>query len=528
MSSLHQGIDLSRFKKIASDGTTSTLKHAKGHEIRIAHKGLSPKMQEHLNNMPVHLADGDPDGEITQAAAEPAQLAQEAPLSVNVTPSSYYPTAQPAQPVQVAQPQMQLVSSPEDDMAEHVKVTHDLATGKIAPETYQSLYGKSDTLGRIGTLFGLLVSGAGSGLAHQSNMVMDMMNKQIDQDLEAQKLNRENKRNFLSLQYQHDLQQAQAAEANMRTLNEGVKGATNAAGGAKALSTMKVPDSENFLKDYMTQANAILTPARAKAKMVVAAANHLDKATQNNPTANAIVKNQVIPAANEQATQGLAAAHEKVKTLGPPPSVSATGRPSVVDENKLTEAIQLGNYAPQGTPGAIPPHDIAQVQKEKGEIGLNRNGAYDWNDSFNNLANMSMAGQIPGVSEGITGAAGLAGSLLGPLGAGVFGTIAHGAGKIAQNAFERQRNIQKEALRQRLGTNKSDASSESLIDSLLPAWNDTPESIAEAHRKGIQHFKSLENSPALDTYANQIEGLKSPFPNLPLNIKKKKGSTGKK
>ena len=55
----------------------------------------------------------------------------------------------------------------------------DLANGHIEPKTYHDLYAKKDTLGKIGTLFGLLVSGAGAGLSHQPNAVMELMNKEI-------------------------------------------------------------------------------------------------------------------------------------------------------------------------------------------------------------------------------------------------------------------------------------------------------------------------------------------------------------
>jgi hypothetical protein len=36
----------------------STLRHVGGHEIKIAHSGMSPKMREHIEAMPVHMAEG--------------------------------------------------------------------------------------------------------------------------------------------------------------------------------------------------------------------------------------------------------------------------------------------------------------------------------------------------------------------------------------------------------------------------------------------------------------------------------------
>jgi hypothetical protein len=84
----------------------------------------------------------------------------------------------------------------------------DLDDGHIQPETYQSLFDKKDTLGKIGTLFGLMLSGAGSGLAHQPNMLMEMMNKQISNDLDAQKTTSANRQNYVRLAQQHELNKA--------------------------------------------------------------------------------------------------------------------------------------------------------------------------------------------------------------------------------------------------------------------------------------------------------------------------------
>ena len=104
----------------------------------------------------------------------------------------------------------------------------DFNNGHITPETYHSLFAKKDTLGKIGMLFGLMVSGAGSGLAHQSNAAMDQMNKELDRDLEAQKVTKSNQFNALNLAEQHlknqseiGLQgkQGQLAEANIAAVN---------------------------------------------------------------------------------------------------------------------------------------------------------------------------------------------------------------------------------------------------------------------------------------------------------------------
>lgn len=93
--------------------------------------------------------------------------------------------------------------------AEDAAWQHDLQNGHVSPKTYSDLFAKRDTLGKIGMLFGMLVSGAGAGLAHQSNAVLDAMNKEIENDFNAQKISKENARNFLELHRQQALAKAQ-------------------------------------------------------------------------------------------------------------------------------------------------------------------------------------------------------------------------------------------------------------------------------------------------------------------------------
>ena len=88
---------------------------------------------------------------------------------------------------------------------------HDLNNGHITPETYHDLFAKKSTLGQIGSIFGMLVGGIGSGLTHQPNMAFQMMDNEIQRDLDAQKQSKSNAQNLLNLTNQHELQKAQAA-----------------------------------------------------------------------------------------------------------------------------------------------------------------------------------------------------------------------------------------------------------------------------------------------------------------------------
>ena len=97
-----------------------------------------------------------------------------------------------------ANPQNQMSKVMQEDAA----VAHDLANGHIQPKTYQSLFEDKSTLGKIGTIFGLMVGGMGAGLTHTENPVLAMMRNQIGNDLEAQKANISNKQTLLAMNRQ--------------------------------------------------------------------------------------------------------------------------------------------------------------------------------------------------------------------------------------------------------------------------------------------------------------------------------------
>ena len=248
---MHQGLDLSKFKKVAADAKTTTLRHGKGHEIKIAHSGLTPKFRDALQALPTYKADGgeveddqpaapvteggDATPEDTAAAEGPSWGTDTTPASTDAPPQdpAAAATSEPAPDAQAAAPaapaagdaippkpdvmpsagEVQVIgykppSAQELDMHDQ-QLGQDMLTGQIKPETYKDLFAKKDTVGKIGTLFGLLLSGAGSGLAHQQNALLGMMDKEIDRDLDAQKASNTNAQNWVRLSQQHALQQVQ-------------------------------------------------------------------------------------------------------------------------------------------------------------------------------------------------------------------------------------------------------------------------------------------------------------------------------
>jgi len=329
---MHQGIDLSRFKKIHDDGQTVTLRHSGGHELKIAHKGLSPKIKEHLKRIP--FAEGgkaeknyhdaassssssnetnpydkrhlgfDPDVGVPQMSVDPKYqttnpqwgdqtattlggkpigiadmdnqspegVDDQQPSSANVpdmypeTPAAAtqgqpslatptpmmpenapFPTGRPPKPEVMPQAgevvvtgerkrepfvspgpgpynlnlpeyQAQKVADLNQLNNEASMYQQDLERGTIHPKTMADLYNQGDSvLGKIGTLFGLLISGAGSGLSHQPNAVLAMMERELDRDLDAQKASKSNVMNWYRLSQQHLINQAEINYKNAQT-----------------------------------------------------------------------------------------------------------------------------------------------------------------------------------------------------------------------------------------------------------------------------------------------------------------------
>lgn len=85
----------------------------------------------------------------------------------------------------------------------------DLQAGHINPNHYMENLGSGQ---KVATAIGLVLGGFGAGLTHQTNPALDFLNKQIDRDVEAQKLNLGKQENLLSANFREsgDLNDATA------------------------------------------------------------------------------------------------------------------------------------------------------------------------------------------------------------------------------------------------------------------------------------------------------------------------------
>lgn len=171
-----------------------------------------PQRQEYLSK----IGYGVPKNEATSPQASPEARTPASPEGmVQPGQAPQLPVQEPATPQSQATPTQTApvipqAPKPSDDYMQEAKhIEHDFAKGHITPKTYSSMYANKSTLGKIGTIFGLLISGAGSGLAGQKNAVMDMMDKEIQQDLDAQVATKSNQMNFMKLAEEHVMNQAQ-------------------------------------------------------------------------------------------------------------------------------------------------------------------------------------------------------------------------------------------------------------------------------------------------------------------------------
>lgn len=176
-----------------------------------ATEAQQPSAQDRINKF---LGQGAAPQDQQQEVAPPVKQPQQPQAPQSTAPSQGLPSSGGGKqmpdymnPAKIAQ----------DLNIENDNWKQDLTNGHIKPETYQSMYAKQDTLGKFGTLFGMLVSGIGSGITGQPNAVISMMDKVIDNDLNAQKQSKTNAFNFLNMEREHQMNKAQIGHMNAQT-----------------------------------------------------------------------------------------------------------------------------------------------------------------------------------------------------------------------------------------------------------------------------------------------------------------------
>lgn len=452
-----------------------------------------------------------------QTAPAAAAIAATPPPAAEEPSAGAPPVDEPAEDPRVS-PQIEA----ENKLQDLVKFHQDLSAGHIKPETYQDLFNKKDTLGKATTIFGLILSGAGSGLTHQPNVLLDMMNKEIERDLEGQKANQENKRSWYNLSLQQE-----------KMLPE------NAAKWAEANVIASKADRDRWknvqlgIQDMSSSADAA---NRSTAAVLNAYQDEIDKMPPGSRRDNAqyVQDNVIVPAALNKARQRLTEVAQKktlldavnpAKTAGaPPPPQNKEPIPgvryAVYNQGELARKFSLGNKLGEDagmSSDAIPPAEQPHVLAEIPKLEANRATYADAAKSFNLLANMREAGEAPGVgvASGLVGA--VSDFLHGP-------STAHAGGKL-ENFFLKERMTQLQPLVAKMiagGMNAEEA--HSTAEAFLPSFSDSKEARQEKFEQLRNHFTSRaeEAAPLLRRYNLYNEAPKYHFK----DIRKKSDSSG--
>lgn len=179
----------------------------------------SDKLEQAAQDVNANLQSTEPQQEETESASSPNEQPE-----INVAESRQPDAAQtnPDEDQAASEPQQDQSVLPEQDQesrpqtpieqAQAIKnnysnmmlkesndIQQDLANGHIDPKTYHDLMWKDKgVLGKLGTIFGMMMSSMGAGLSHQPNMYMQMMDNEIARDLDAQKAEVSKKQNLLN------------------------------------------------------------------------------------------------------------------------------------------------------------------------------------------------------------------------------------------------------------------------------------------------------------------------------------------
>lgn len=146
------------------------------------------------------------------------------------------------------------------EMVGHIKAAlNDVQNGHINPNQYME---NLSTPQKVGTAIGLFLGGFSTPFTHQANPAMEILNKQIDRDVEAQKLNQNTKLNVYH-GYLEQYKNAAAAENMTRATQLAIYGskirqAAAESGSPLAMSRAKVAIGELQQKIYPLVLNAQL------------------------------------------------------------------------------------------------------------------------------------------------------------------------------------------------------------------------------------------------------------------------------
>lgn len=386
-------------------------------------------------------------------------------------------------------PQREPPPPTEADMAQDQSAyLQDLQSGAITPKTYHDLYASKDTIGKVGTLFGLLIAGAGSGLTGQPNMLMEMMNREIDRDLQAQMKSKETAVNFYNAATQR-----MKTQADVRLLS------AQTAKAEMQLSAMK--------EIYGIVDNMPPGPGQTQAKNVA-------------DQMGAQVSQQI---ANDNAkTSMFANANYYVRHAGESPAPNELPAGQNIDLKKLTALNFAHNFATQAgyAPpiGSISDGDKNKIQDATNKVNFTRHLFDQAQDAWNELNTTPGAGETAGA---IGKTAGTVGNILGQLVPGKGGSAAGGIGQSVEDfskRYQQWRNAKIEMIatlaEHEIGRRYNQHELDTIVSTWFPSIDDflpgaDPRTRTAKFKNMAESFKAIEMKEGgiLDQF-----NLKTPMP----------------
>lgn len=235
----------------------------------------------------VSMAEGDQQTTGAHADAAPQPMAPPAPQPTpataaqagigNIDQRTFESNQAP--PQQQAMYNQQKAKDIHEILSENKAFQQDLNEGHVTPKTYKDLMfsnpdgTEKSTLGKLGAIFGMMLSSGGAGLAHQTPMYMEMMNKEIERDLDAQQKSVSNKQNAYKINQERLRDQAAAEGQNIDTR-------------AKAYALTRMQMQNSAFHDFSEKVNAmpVGSQARQAAEMQLAMMNQFIQNDQFNMT----------------------------------------------------------------------------------------------------------------------------------------------------------------------------------------------------------------------------------------------------
>ena len=334
-----------------------------------------------------------------EASQPPVQDEEEAPEEEKAAPAEEAPAKPEAKPEpnEVIITGQRPTGSAAEQQMEQQEIAKAFATGQIKPKTYQQLFDDQGILGKVGTLFGLLVGGAGSGLTHQPNVMLEMMNREIDRDLQAQMKSQENATNWYRLHQNYLMQKAQIPELQQRAellRQQALSEPTRRAELSKRIDALNTEIEERKAQIKLINSNA------TKANMSLGLLHNLYSQVvepmadgpqkQNALNALGQLSGQIDAqnASRSQQTEQVMSARQKPDQIDPGVGVNVNKINQMHSKGQITQAL--------GVPpvGALNDEQYQKAMQEAQEVMGNRAIAKAYDDSFRKIKEAKLANRL--------------------------------------------------------------------------------------------------------------------------------------